>query len=114
MRTPEVGLFIRRIVVVAVAGGMAACTAPPAPEPPGTDELAAGRAYAIALHRRIATASSDVDAADAVAAGYLGRNRLGLGSPFRLAEYALRDPRLTPSLRRQTAWALPNRCGSTA
>lgn len=38
--------------------------------------------------------------------GYLERLRLGLGSPFRLMEYALRDPRLDPAARDRTAMAL--------
>lgn len=41
-----------------------------------------------------------------VALAYLERARLGLGSPFRLADYALRDRRLAPSLRQTTAYAL--------
>jgi hypothetical protein len=43
---------------------------------------------------------------DAVALGYLERLRLGLGSPFRLAEYALRDPRLDSTTRRRVAAAV--------
>jgi hypothetical protein len=41
-----------------------------------------------------------------VALGYLERAALGAGSPFRLAEFALRDPRLPASLGRTTAWAV--------
>ncbi len=46
---------------------------------------------------------------EAVAVGYLERLRLGLGSPFRLADYALSDPRLTDSLRTRVAFALLDR-----
>lgn len=42
----------------------------------------------------------------AIPLGYLERLRLGLGSPFRLMEYALRDPRLSEPLRVRTAHAL--------
>jgi hypothetical protein len=38
--------------------------------------------------------------------GYAERLRLGLGSPFRLVETALRDPRLAESARREVAWGL--------
>ena len=44
-----------------------------------------------------------------LAAGYLERLRLGLGSPFRLAEYALLDPRLSPESQRTLAWAILQR-----
>jgi len=43
---------------------------------------------------------------EVVALGYLERLRLGLGSPFRLAEHALADPRLEAPVRRRLAWAL--------
>ncbi|HEX6307260.1 MAG TPA: hypothetical protein VFZ69_03670 [Longimicrobiales bacterium] len=38
--------------------------------------------------------------------GYAERLRLGMGSPFRLVETALRDPRVSEPVRRQIAWAL--------
>jgi hypothetical protein len=41
-----------------------------------------------------------------VTLGYLERLRLGLGSPFRLMDYALQDPRLDPAARTRTAMAL--------
>jgi hypothetical protein len=51
----------------------------------------------------------DVDATTAIAAGYLERLRLGLGSPFRLIEQAIDDPRLADSTRSRLAWALLSR-----
>lgn len=41
-----------------------------------------------------------------IAVGYLERGRLGLGSPFRLAEFALADPRIAEEDRAPTAAAL--------
>src|SRR5690606_9587050 len=41
-----------------------------------------------------------------IALGYAERLRLGLGSPFRLVESALRDPRMGEPVRRQVAWGL--------
>ena len=70
-------------------------------------ELRQGRSYAASLitGAREATAVS-VAPSTAIALGYLERHRMGLGSPFRLIDYALRDPRLDDSTRRSVAWAL--------
>src|SRR5262249_31002665 len=38
--------------------------------------------------------------------GYLERERLGLGGPFRLIDATLRDPRLSTFEQRRVAWAL--------
>src|SRR5919109_1471906 len=46
------------------------------------------------------------DSGTTIALGYLERLRLGLGSPFRLADYALSDPRLDDSTRTRVAWAI--------
>ena len=56
----------------------------------------------------IATARTEsaMDAPTAIAAGYMERLRLGFGSPFRLAEMAMVDPRLPEPIRRQVAWAV--------
>ena len=45
----------------------------------------------------------------AIALGYLERLRLGLGSPFRLADEALADPRLSATMENRVAWALLGR-----
>jgi hypothetical protein len=70
--------------------------------------LAAGAAFMDSVIARTSTAEvpRDVSFGDAVALGYVERLRLGLGSPFRLAEYALRDPRLDSTARRRVAAAL--------
>lgn len=65
--------------------------------------LERGRAYAAELAVR---SMASPDTVEAVAAGYLERLRLGLGSPFRLIEHALLDPRLEPETRRELSWAL--------
>ena len=66
-------------------------------------ELDLGREYAGALLDR---ASGEPTIPEAIAAGYLERQRLGLGSPYRLIEYALLDPRLEKPERERLAWAL--------
>jgi hypothetical protein len=70
--------------------------------------LAAGIAYvdSVALRTARAEQPRDVAFGDAVTLGYVERLRLGLGSPFRLAEYALHDPRLDSTARRRVAAAL--------
>ena len=70
-------------------------------------ELRAGRSYATELIAGARDASpEEISPAAAIALGYLERHRLGLGGPFRLIDYALRDPRLDDSTRRAVAWAL--------
>ena len=44
-----------------------------------------------------------------VSLGYLERLRIGLGSPFRLVEYVMHDPRLSVTNRQRVAWALLGR-----
>ncbi|MGH7647659.1 MAG: hypothetical protein ACREND_06045, partial [Gemmatimonadaceae bacterium] len=70
-------------------------------------QLRAGRAYA---ERLVAHPSAQLqtaaDSEHVVALGYLERQRLGLGGPFRLIDYALGDPRLTVASRDSIAWAL--------
>lgn len=56
-----------------------------------------------------ARATRPLPDADIVALSYLERLRLGLGSPFRLVEQALADPRLADSSRTRLAWALLGR-----
>ena len=51
-------------------------------------------------------ADARVDSVTTLSLGYLERLRLGLGSPFRLADFALADPRLDDSARTRVAWAI--------
>lgn len=55
---------------------------------------------------RLWAAEADTATEAAVALGYMERLELGLGSPFRLIDYALSDPRLADSTRTGVAWAL--------
>ena len=77
-----------------------------------TPELAAelgrsdARATALAESAESATTPREVERGDAIALGYLERHRLGLGSPWRLIDYALADDRLADSTRHQVAWAI--------
>jgi hypothetical protein len=64
-------------------------------------ELERGRAYATWI-----AAQREPGLSEVISAGYLERLRLGLGSPFRLIEYALQDPRLDREERDRLGWAL--------
>jgi hypothetical protein len=55
---------------------------------------------------RATAAPSRRDGSATIALGYLERLRLGLGDPFRLADFALSDPRLDDSTRIRLAWAI--------
>jgi hypothetical protein len=68
-------------------------------------ELEQGRA---AVDGWIGLARADAEIPDegVIGLGYIERLRLGLGSPFRLVETVLRDPRLPEPVRRQVAWGL--------
>jgi hypothetical protein len=91
--------------LVAVAAAVAAC-GPIDDSGIASDverELERGRVHAERLAIQGAVTPSTQDA---IAAGYLERLRLGLGSPFRLIEYALQDPRMERESRERLAWAL--------
>jgi hypothetical protein len=55
---------------------------------------------------RALSSSEPVRARAALALGYLERLRLGLGSPFRLADFALNDVRLDQTTRERVAWEI--------
>jgi hypothetical protein len=80
-----------------------------APERAASDfsgDLANGARHVQRLADRQRLAPMAMSNAEVIAAGYVERLRLGVGSPFRLMEYALLDPRLTPSTRTPLVWAL--------
>lgn len=92
-------VLARAFIARAPARGAAAAVAP---------ALAAGHRHVDSL-RWVAMHAARPDAValeDAVVLGYAERLRLGLGGPFRLADFALADPRLRPQSRAAVAWAL--------
>ena len=111
---------LRRLVltvvgaVVLVSAGGVAVTAfvDRAPRRAATVSIEArlhdGRAFIDSLEQSAALAESlrEVPLETAVALGYAERLRLGLGSPFRLIDFAMQDPRLSPTVRERTSWAL--------
>lgn len=101
-------LRCKRILLAGALLGAAMACGPTERARLGADlerELEQAREYAATLvvHGRSAT---EVQPEAAIALGYLERLRLGLGSPFRLIDYALHDPRLVDSVRTRLAWAL--------
>ena len=73
-------------------------------------EMRAGAEFAARLERSLEVARAEsILVSDAVAAGYLERLRLGLGSPFRLIDYVLADPMLPDTIRHVVAYALLQR-----
>jgi hypothetical protein len=65
--------------------------------------LARGGGYAAALSSR---PSSELTDPEVIALGYLERARIGLGSPFRLIDFALSDPSLPADVRERLAYAI--------
>lgn len=101
---------LTHLMALACAVAFSACGRPEhAGLPPDVRrELEAGRSALNAW--LVQERSGEMPADEAVVGlGYAERLRLGLGSPFRLAEKALRDPRLSEETRRQVAWALLGR-----
>ena len=91
------------IVAALCAGGWAWHTARQSVTP----QVAAGLEFADSLDRRPAT--HPVAESEALAALYVERARLGVGSPFRLIDQALNDPLLTSERRRQVGYAILGR-----
>jgi hypothetical protein len=79
----------------------------PAQRPPAQAERSVGQGREFA--RQLADQGQSglrLSAGEIVGLGYLERHRLGLGSPFRLIDFALNDPRMTDSTRLRVARAL--------
>ena len=78
--------------------------------PEVAEQLAAGERYVDRIAARARSESgAPLGDGEVLVLGYLERLRLGLGSPFRLVEQALRDPMLPDSARTPLAWALLRR-----
>jgi hypothetical protein len=93
--------WARAASAAALAAVAAGCTDRPRVAADDRAQLAAGNRVADSL-----AAAPRLDDAGVIALGYLERLRLGLGSPFRLAEQAASDGRLPATLGRHVAWAV--------
>src|SRR5262245_51401945 len=73
-------------------------------------EMRAGGDFAKTLERTLAsTPAESISVPNALAIGYFERLRLGLGSPFRLIDYAINDPLLPDSIRHLVAYGVLQR-----
>jgi hypothetical protein len=99
-----------QLLLLASAVALAACGRPEHAglAPDVRRELDGGRS-ALASWVTIARTAGALDDEAVIALGYAERLRLGLGSPFRLVEAAMRDPRLSDEMRHQVSWALLSR-----
>jgi hypothetical protein len=97
--------LVRTIALVAMAVLSFGCQqiAPDRSTDEGGISLLRARTYADRLANLPA---EDLTDAEIVALGYQERARIGLGSPFRLIDYALNDPALEPAERTAVAYAL--------
>lgn len=94
-----------KVLVVLATMLTASCGGVPSGEFTGNIQalLAEGESYVRDLPRATADELSDQDV---IALGYLERSRLGLGSPFRVIDYALRDPSLDLDTRERLAYGI--------
>lgn len=99
------------LLAIASAAALIAPAARSAVSPDAAGQMRRASAYVDSLvaTTRAVDDPSRVPAATAVTLGYLERLRLGIGSPLRLVDYALHDPRLDDSSRTRLAWALLER-----
>ena len=106
MLTPRTRILTLALVSAATLAGCSGS----APEIPAAVAAELGRSdarvTALAETADSAMTPHGVEQGAAIALGYLERHRLGLGSPWRLIDYAMHDDRLADSTRRQVAWSI--------
>lgn len=101
---------MQRSVIMMAAVTLSACQgAQKSARPSARASLEHGRTSAQAWIASGNTTSTEPGRETVIALGYLERQRLGLGSPFRLIDYAMNDPRLADSTRTALAWSLLGR-----
>jgi hypothetical protein len=104
----------RRFSLLATAGLLSIAVmlgwvnARPAMSASSASELASASAYfdSVVVEARGSQPRGHKGDALTVSLGYLERLRLGMGSPFRLIDQALHDPRLDPAMQQRVSWAL--------
>lgn len=97
------GPSLLRLILMLAALALVGGCADPAPEAlsrDASDVLRTGEAF---LNRVERTPGARLTDEALIAAGYAERVRLGLGSPFRIAEFALNDPLLSAAARTSVA-----------
>ncbi|CAN5648260.1 hypothetical protein BH23GEM10_BH23GEM10_14740 [soil metagenome] len=104
---------LRRHLTIAAVAGLTALSGCGRPEHAGLPpdvrrELDDGRDVVASWIAQDRAGAMPVDEV-VIALGYVERLRLGLGSPFRLVESVLVDPRLSDAVRHELAWGLLSR-----
>ena len=117
LRSKPRAVFLAAGTAIALAVGVVLVVRAPAPRlrPDVAREFSSGVRWADSLERAIGRQSArEMSPAAVMSALYLERLRLGVGSPFRLIDYALRDPLIPEGSRRLLAQAILARAGSGA
>lgn len=91
-------------LLLATAALLGACADRSAPDPGKQMTSAAERV--VRMEARQHAAPGSLSDEEVITLGYQERLRLGLGSPFRLMDQALQDPRLSRGARAAAVWAL--------
>jgi hypothetical protein len=89
------------LVLAAIVAGLATSTR--------AVTVSARNRASIAAARLESTLARRDDSTRAISLAYVERARLGLGSPYRLVEQAVHDPRLDNALRVDVAWSIVDR-----
>lgn len=101
----SLGTALSLAALALVAGGFA--LRPEHPTPAAIDETRAVAHFdSLAQQARLQAPVGPRGDTAVIGLGYMERLRLGLGSPFRLIDGALHDPRLTATAGERVAWAL--------
>lgn len=105
---PRVAIAIAGTALALGAGALVVVRAPhPRARPDIAREFSSGARWGDSLERALARQPArEMPAGSVMAALYLERLRLGVGSPFRLIDYALRDPLVPEPMRRPLAEAI--------
>lgn len=97
------------VVLIACALALQGCTNPPhegRKSPAIRKTVKEAHLFEADLVERAQRDPQTLTNEDVIAIGYLEQQRLGFGSPFRLAEQAMSDSRLSEDMREKTAWAV--------
>lgn len=109
LRTRPRAVWMAAVTALALAAVVVVVTRGPAQrrQPIVAHEFSLGAQWADSVERVLSRQSvHEMDSGSVMAALYLERLRLGVGSPFRLVDYVLRDPLIPESMRRPLAAAI--------
>jgi hypothetical protein len=108
---PDFRKKVGRVLLVMGVAAVAACEGISPSGFSGDVDVLLARAEGYVVHLTSQPADR-LSEPEILALGYLERARLGLGSPFRIADYVLRDPDLPDAVRQPVAYAILARASS--